>query len=84
MRKSNTKKPFGSNKQENTKRTVVADKKKNKVQLKATKTIILKTFKVSKEHLLLEFLYTHITNERLRSVYLKTFPRQKEKVDKEN
>jgi integrase/recombinase XerC len=27
-------------------------------------------------------IYTHVTNDRLRSVYLKSFPRQGKKVDK--
>ena len=52
----------------NDKKVVVADKKKNKVELKATKTIILKTFKVSSESLLLEFLYAKITNESRNNI----------------
>lgn len=59
MRKNNYK---------NDKKVVVADKKKNKVELKATKTIILKTFKVSSESLLLEFLYAKITNESRNNI----------------
>ena len=56
------------NNKNNVKRTVVADKKKNKVELKSTKTIILKTFKVSSESLLLEFLYSHINNESRNNI----------------
>ena len=52
----------------NDRKVVVADKKKNKVELKATKTIILKTFKVTSESLLLEFLYNKITNESRNNV----------------
>lgn len=52
----------------NYKKVIVADKKKNKVELKSTKTVILKTFKVSGESKLLEFLYSHITNESRNNI----------------
>ena len=56
-----------TNKKEDRK-VVVADKKKNKVELKATKTIILKSFKVSSESQLLDFLYAKITNESRNNI----------------
>ena len=43
-------------------------KSRNKVELKATKTVILRTFKVSKESPLLEFLYAKITNESRNNI----------------
>ena len=49
-------------------RTVKVSKSSNKVELKATKTVILKTFKVSHETPLLEFLYAKITNESRNNV----------------
>ena len=64
MRKNNNK----NIKKNNNNRVVVADKRKNKVELKATKTIILKTFKVSSEAELLEFLYNKITNESRNNI----------------
>lgn len=64
MRKKNT------NVKVNNKNTTTVKVKKgsNKVELKATKTVILKTFKVSHESPLLEFLYTKITNESRNNV----------------
>ena len=56
-----------TNKKEDRK-VVVADKKKNKVELKATNTIILKSFKVSSESQLLDFLYAKITNESRNNI----------------
>ena len=48
--------------------TVKVSKSSNKVELKATKTVILKTFKVSQQTPLLEFLYAKITNESRNNV----------------
>ena len=56
-----------TNKKEDRK-VVVADKKKNKGELKATKTIILKSFKVSSESQLLDFLYAKNTNESRNNI----------------
>ena len=47
---------------------VKVSKSSNKVELKATRTVILKTFKVSHESPLLEFLYAKITNESRNNV----------------
>lgn len=43
-------------------------KSNNKVELKPTKTIILKTYKVHGENTLLEFLYSHVTNESRNNI----------------
>ncbi len=47
---------------------VEINKKANKVELKETKTIVLKTFKVSKENELLKFLFEHITNDSKNNI----------------
>lgn len=47
---------------------VKTSKHSNKVELKSTKTIILKTFKVHSETGLLEFLYDHITNDSKNNI----------------
>ena len=47
---------------------VKVNKNSNKVELKETKTIILKTFKVSKENELLKFLFEHITNDSKNNI----------------
>lgn len=43
-------------------------KSTNKIELEPTKTIILKSFKVSKETPLLDFLYAHITNDSKNNI----------------
>ena len=40
----------------------------NKIELEPTKTIILKSFRVSKETPLLDFLYAHITNDSKNNI----------------
>ncbi len=43
-------------------------KSTNKIELEPTKTIILKSFRVSKETPLLDFLYAHITNDSKNNI----------------
>lgn len=47
---------------------VKVSKHSNKVELKSTKTIVLKSFKVHKESGLLDFLYEHITNDSKNNI----------------
>jgi len=57
MRTSNYNKPV-----------IKAKKSTNKVELKATKSVVLKSFKVSKQSELLEFLFAHITNDSKNNI----------------
>lgn len=57
-----------NNNSNNNNRVVRASKSSNKVSLKATKTVVLKTYKVHKETPLLEFLYERVTNESRNNI----------------
>lgn len=46
----------------------IINKSRNKVEMKATKMVVLKTFKVSKQSELLEFLYEKINNESRNNI----------------
>lgn len=52
----------------NNKEVYKANKNSNKVQLKSTKTVVLKSFKVSKQYQLLDFLFEKISNDSKNNI----------------